>query len=278
MEGLDLNLRMAKTSLPHSRHTTRQQLIAAACIAASSVMYLLGVIQWERIVRPSQPSTASGQLSQGQLRAPRMLTFAPDVPPPQPSGDLAPVVYSVPTSQPVVFLTIDDGVYREPEAARLMAEAHVPASLFLTQQYVAETPGYFGHLAQRTQSVIENHTQTHKDLTTLSYDEQHREICGASDAFQRVYGKRPRLFRPPYGNYNADTQRAAHACGIGAVVIWRALVNGGAVHYQEGNALRQGDIVLMHFRAGFKQDLEAFVVAAKASGLQPQLLEEWLAP
>ena len=36
------------------------------------------------------------------------------------------------------------------------------------------------------------------------------------DVIEKRYGKRPTLFRPPYGNYNEDTLRAAKSCGIKA--------------------------------------------------------------
>ncbi len=38
--------------------------------------------------------------------------------------------------------------------------------------------------------------------------------------------------------------------------------------YQYGNALRPGDIVLMHFRPGFAADLAAFRAAQQAAGLR----------
>ena len=34
------------------------------------------------------------------------------------------------------------------------------------------------------------------------------------DVIEKRFGKRPTLFRPPYGNYNQDTLRAAKSCGI----------------------------------------------------------------
>lgn len=53
--------------------------------------------------------------------------------------------------------------------------------------------------------------------------------------------------------------------------------NAGGMDYQVGAVLRPGDIVLMHFRPEFEQDLAAFVTAQKAAGLQVVLLEDYLA-
>lgn len=82
--------------------------------------------------------------------------------------------------------------------------------------------------------------------------------------------------RPPGGNYNKDTPRAAAACGMKAVVQWIAKANGGSMQYQIGHGLRAGDIVLMHFRPEFKSDMQAFLDAEKAAGLHTELLEDWL--
>jgi peptidoglycan/xylan/chitin deacetylase (PgdA/CDA1 family) len=119
---------------------------------------------------------------------------------------------------------------------------------------------------------------THRLLSRLPYAEQKQEICGEAELEARQYGKRPILFRPPGGDYNQDTQRAAAACGMKAVVIWIAKANGGSMQYQIGHSLRPGDIVLMHFRPEFRSDMQAFLDAQKVAGLHTELLEDWLPP
>jgi peptidoglycan/xylan/chitin deacetylase (PgdA/CDA1 family) len=113
-------------------------------------------------------------------------------------------------------------------------------------------------------------------MSGMSYEEQKSEICDQADAFAKAYGRRPVLFRPPGGDYDYTTQLAAAACGMKAVVNWIAKANGGSMQYQIGNKLRPGDIVLMHFRPEFKQDMQAFIDAMDASGLHTELLENWL--
>ena len=271
---------MADEQRTHPKAITRQRLIAASCIAMLSIVYLAGYLQWSRLVGLSEHRVTAAELTKLAPPPSRLgrLAFVPDVPPPETQDGLAPVLSNISTTLPVVFLTIDDGVFRDPEAATRMSSAGVPASLFLTDQYVGRTPSYFSNLAKHSRSAIENHTLTHKDLTLLGLGDQQREICGASDAFGHLYGKRPTLFRPPYGNFNEDTRRAVAQCGMRAVVLWRALVEHGTMHYQVHGGLQPGDIVLMHFTPSFTQDLDAFVAASKAAGLTPQLLEDWLTP
>jgi len=191
------------------------------------------------------------------------------------SDGMVPVLLSVPTKQPVVFLGIDDGQYQDRSVIDLLRRSGVRASLFLNDHYTAENPPFFKQL-ERTGSIIENHTINHLDLTALNYNQQVDEICGNADRLAAEFGRRPTMFRPPYGSYNDDTRRAAAACGMRALIQWHAKVNNGSVQYQDGDRLVAGDIVLMHFRPEFAQDLKAYQAAVKASGLQTVLLEDWL--
>jgi peptidoglycan/xylan/chitin deacetylase (PgdA/CDA1 family) len=261
----------------HPWEVARQRFVATVCVTVLAIIYLAGYVQFHKLISAPQQNIAAAQLAGlTPSLAPGRLLYAPDVVPPIVRAGLAPVIARIPTNQPVVFLTIDDGAYKEPEAAAKMRAADVPASLFLTQRYIGAQPGYFSNIATQTGSVIENHTLDHKDLHLLSYEDQKAEICGTNDIYAKVYGKRPTIMRPPYGSYNENTQRAAAACGLRGIIIWKALVQNGAMEYQATNSLHPGDIVLMHFTPAFKQDLQAFIAASKTAGLQPQLLEDWL--
>ncbi|MFF2008211.1 polysaccharide deacetylase family protein [Streptomyces sp. NPDC058195] len=161
---------------------------------------------------------------------------------------LPPVFTTVPTTDRVVFLTIDDGAEKDPELLQMMDELDIPYSAFLSDTEVKDNYGYFGE-AQRLGTVLGNHTLHHPYLPGLSYDEQRREICGQQDAVEEWSGKRPRLFRPPYGNYDGDTLRAARSCGIKAVPLWSAEAFPDRMEWREADRdLHPGDIILTHFR------------------------------
>ena len=115
----------------------------------------------------------------------------------------------------------------------------------------------------------------HPNLTTLSYADQQAEICGPLNDFQALFGQRPWLLRPPYGSYNSATTQAAAACGLSAMVLWRATMNDGVLTTQ-GGGLRPGDIILMHFRTDLRLNLEVALNAATAAGLHPAPLESYL--
>ncbi|QNP70716.1 polysaccharide deacetylase family protein [Streptomyces roseirectus] len=158
---------------------------------------------------------------------------------------LPPVLDRVPTTDPVVFLTYDDGAERDPRFIDMVRELRLPVSMFLTDSVVG--PGY-GHFA-RLRSVgadIQNHTLHHAALRGLPYAGQRAEICGQQDKLKARFGHRPRLFRPPYGTYDRTTLRAAADCGVAAVVLWRAVMTPAGLAYTHGShRLLPGDIVAM---------------------------------
>ncbi|MBW4720229.1 polysaccharide deacetylase family protein [Saccharothrix obliqua] len=196
-------------------------------------------------------------------------------PPASPDG-LVPVVRRIETDQPHVFITIDDGAVRHPAALELMRSANVRPSLFLNTKHVQEDPAYFKALQDRASAQVHAHTANHPNLQGKPYEFQKQEICGNADYLQQHVGARPRLFRPPFGNYDANTRRAATDCGFTALVMWTAAVNDGVVQFQAGGKLNAGDVVLMHFRQTFVEDFLAFLERCKRDGLTPVPLEDYL--
>jgi peptidoglycan/xylan/chitin deacetylase (PgdA/CDA1 family) len=179
------------------------------------------------------------------------------------------------TTDKVAFITIDDGWIRRSDALSTLKELHVPVTLFLTINAIKADPGYFRAL-QGAGAVIEAHTINHVELKGKSYSYQKEQICGSADQLGKWYGRRPIFFRPPFGDKDDTTLRAAHDCGIHACFFWRETVNAGIVRYQIGHSVRPGDILLMHFRDTFSQDLRAAVKAVHDAGLQVALLEDYV--
>ncbi|MCX5204777.1 polysaccharide deacetylase family protein [Streptomyces sp. NBC_00237] len=165
----------------------------------------------------------------------------------KPSGP--PVVLDrVKTNDKVVFLTYDDGAEKDPQFVKMVAELKLPVSMFLTDSVAGSDYDHFKKLRDAGGGTIQNHTTGHANLRTLSYEGQRRQICGQQDRLEAHFGTRPTLFRPPYGNYNSDTVRAAGSCGVKALVLWRESMQIHNMRYAEGDRLKPGDIVLAHFR------------------------------
>ncbi|MFG2310359.1 polysaccharide deacetylase family protein [Streptomyces sp. NPDC048566] len=195
---------------------------------------------------------------------------------------LPPVFTTVPTKDRVVFLTIDDGEEKDPEFLRMMSELKIPYTVFLSDYLVKDDYGYFRKMRD-SGVTLNNHTLHHPYLPGLSYARQKREICGMQDVMKKQFGKRPTLFRPPYGNYNQDTLRAAKSCGVKYAPIWDEEVFVDHWEYREEDQdLHPGDIVLTHFRGpkewkGTMPDLvRRFLQRVTAEGFAVARLEDYL--
>lgn len=192
-----------------------------------------------------------------------------------PAQTSAHLVSKIDTNLPVVFLTIDDGQIKNNKAVEFINQRQWPVTLFLTDKYAKEDYDYFKKFA-KNDTTIQNHTLSHVFLNELSYNQQKDEICQASEKIARIYNKKPSLLRPPGGFYNYNTLASARECGINAVVMWSAKVDGGNVQFQRGNSLVPGDIVLMHFRPKVMEDLAAFEAEITKQNLHVARLEEWI--
>jgi peptidoglycan/xylan/chitin deacetylase (PgdA/CDA1 family) len=209
---------------------------------------------------------------------PRLPVFGPvpmAVPVDVGNGPSVPWISAVATTQKVAFITIDDGWTKDPKFIEVLRDSHVRVTLFLEINAIKDDPDYFRQLEQAG-AVIEAHTISHPELTGTGYDFQKREICGSADQLATLYGRRPLLFRPPFGDKDATTLQVVHDCGMKAAFFWRETINAGIVRYQVGDKVQPGDIMLMHFRPTVVEDFIAGLNAIKAAGLTPALLEDYV--
>ncbi|MEU5911563.1 polysaccharide deacetylase family protein [Micromonospora sp. NPDC047527] len=231
---------------------------------------------------PTPSASPSAKPTPGSLAwyVSQVPTF-PEAPLPQPvqlpATDTAPFWHRVPTEQKVAFITIDDGgLARPPEVIDFIWEARIPVTMFLNSPAAQEHTDYFRQI-EAVGGMIENHTITHTSLAGRSYAYQKQEICGAADNLEALFGKRPTLFRPPFGEHDSSTLKAAHDCGAKAVFHWTETVHEGKVRYQTPEKVVQpGDVLLMHFRPALMDDLLAALKAIHRAGLTPALLTQYV--
>lgn len=106
----------------------------------------------------------------------------------------------------LVFLTFDDAPDKHSLQIAQTLKAKGAHALFLVNGHFLDEEGK-AVLKEIYDMGFEigNHTQTHQDLATLSYEEQLKEVKETSDIVEQVTGQRPRFFRPPFGSYNDNT-------------------------------------------------------------------------
>lgn len=224
----------------------------------------------------SSTTTTSTTTASTTTTAPNDLVAPPPTVLPDlgPEGALAPQVRRVDTTDRVIFLTIDDGQVRDPSYLEHFAQLGVPFTSFLTRPMATADPAYWQGTVDRGGS-LQTHTIRHPNLHEAGESAARREICEPADNFAWLFGQRPTLFRPPYGNSNDTVRRIAAGCGYHAVVLWTGSTNEGKLTMQDVH-LQPGDIILMHYRDTLNADLDDVVARARAEGFRIGRLEDYL--
>ena len=124
-------------------------------------------------------------------------------------------------------------------------------------------------------ATIQDHTLTHPQLKSLGWSDQHHQICDEIPDLTSLYGTRPTLFRPPYGEWNETTRSVVAGCGLHALILWRGATNDGRLDILTGH-FNPGDIILMHFRTDLVENLQLVLSRARAEGYRIGRLEDYL--
>lgn len=190
------------------------------------------------------------------------------------------VVDRVPTRDPVVFLTYDDGADRDPRFADMVRDLRLPLTLFPDDRLAARGHRRLARL-RALGAGIGNRTAGRRAPAGLPYARRRAEICGRQDRLRTRLGVRPRFFRPAYGSPDPATLRAAADCGISAIVLWRAaLTPAGLVCAHGPRRLGPGDIVLVEpgepADAPLRERTARVLREAQARGLTAARLEDYL--
>lgn len=90
----------------------------------------------------------------------------------------------------------------------------VPATLFLSGRWVEKNVENTKFLARRPQFEIANHSFYHPHMTEKADERVKRELVRTQAIIEKVTGKRPRYFRPPYGEVDERVARLAAAEGL----------------------------------------------------------------
>jgi peptidoglycan/xylan/chitin deacetylase (PgdA/CDA1 family) len=154
-----------------------------------------------------------------------------------------------------VALTFDDGPGPYTRAVlAVLRRAGAPATFFEIGRQAASDPS--GERAVlRAGMPIGDHSWTHPYLSRLSSIEQHREIQRTAVKIKRNGAVYPRLFRPPYGAFDAATLSLLRRFRM-LMVLWtvdtRDFARPGVQQIISSavQGARPGAIVLMHDGGG----------------------------
>ena len=153
-----------------------------------------------------------------------------------------------PKTGALVALTFDDGPSKYTNRILdCLAKYNAKATFFVVGNSVSSYPD----VVKRAYSMgmeIGNHTMTHPNLKTLSADGVSRELNNAANKVSALTGIKPKLLRPPYGNYNSTVSSVA---GM-PLILWSI----DTLDWKTRNAdktvscvlneVKDGSIILMH--------------------------------
>ena len=185
-----------------------------------------------------------------------------------------------------VALTFDDGPGPWTSSIiRVLRRTHTPATFFVIGRQVPEYRQVVATEA-RDGFDIGDHTEIHPFMSALSASVQQTQIAEAANAIQAAGAPYPRLFRPPYGSFDAATLAVLHAARM-LMVLWTVDTSDYArpgvarIVYVALSGLRSGAIILMHDGGGDRsetvQALGRIIRGIRRRGYRPVTMAQLLA-
>ena len=154
--------------------------------------------------------------------------------------------------RPACAITFDDGPGRHTmQLLEVLRSRNAHATFFVLGEQVRREPNVVRQMAAEGHEV-DNHSYNHPDFRHLSLEQQQQEIDATQNAL-RALGIEPKFFRPPYGDYDAETVRAAARDGL-VVVLWTVdgkdwkyhTVHALEANVEQGLKVNIGGIYLFH--------------------------------
>lgn len=161
-------------------------------------------------------------------------------------------VYSVDTDQKRVGISFDAawGADKTSGILEILKEYNVTATFFLVGFWVDEYPEMVKAIDEAGME-IGTHSNKHPDMAKLSADKIREELTTSISKIEAITGKRPMLFRPPFGSYNNTLLTEAAAQDLITIqwdvdtLDWKDL-SAKDMTARVTKSVKNGSIILMH--------------------------------
>lgn len=161
-------------------------------------------------------------------------------------------IYSVDTSEKKIAISFDAawGDSYTPKILDILEEYNVKTTFFLVGFWVDNYPEKVKEIHQRGHE-IGNHSTTHPHMSKLSAGQVAAELNDTGDKIEALIGKKPDLFRPPFGDYNNNLIITAKENGYYTIqwdvdsLDWKQIGSIQIVDRVVRN-VKNGSIVLFH--------------------------------
>ncbi|WHH59016.1 polysaccharide deacetylase family protein [Petroclostridium sp. X23] len=138
---------------------------------------------------------------------------------------------------------------------KILEQYGVKTTFFVVGGWVDKYPESVKALSDAGHEIM-NHSNTHPHMTQLSVEKMKEELKKCDDKIEAITGKRPFLFRPPYGDYNDKVVQTCREMGHYTIqwdvdsLDWKEL-GVDAIVERVTKRVTNGSIVLFHNAAKY---------------------------
>lgn len=161
-------------------------------------------------------------------------------------------IYSVEREDKKIAISFDCawGTDYTDKLLEVLGREQVHATFFMVEFWAEKYPDYVKKIDEAGHE-IGTHSATHSYMSKFSEEQIREELASSSEAIETVTGKRPELFRAPYGDYNDRLIRTARGEGFYTIqwdvdsLDWKDL-SANDIAMRVISRVQSGSIILCH--------------------------------
>lgn len=168
------------------------------------------------------------------------------------SGERLLPIYNVKTEEKKIAFTMNCAWNADDIDSILetLKNNNVKITFFMVGEWIDKYPEAVKKIHEEGHEIA-NHSDTHKHVNNLSYEDNVKEINLANEKIKNITGEENKLYRAPYGEYNNTVIKAAKENGY-IPIQWNldtldyTGITGEEMWDRIKNKLQAGDIILSH--------------------------------
>lgn len=161
-------------------------------------------------------------------------------------------IYNVQTEEKKVAFTMNCAWNAEDidEILKILKENDTKITFFMVGEWIEKFPEAVKKIYEEGHEIA-SHSDTHPHVNNLSYEKNIEEIEKSNDKIETITGKRTKIYRAPYGEYNDTVIKAASDKGY-YTIQWNldtldyTGITGEEMWNRIKDKITSGDIILSH--------------------------------
>ena len=162
-------------------------------------------------------------------------------------------IYCVKTEEKKIALTFDAawGADDTDTLISILKKYNAPATFFVVGEWVDKYPDEVKKLSEAGNDVM-NHSATHPYMTSLSETKMKEQLTICNAKIEAITGKKPTLFRCPYGDYDNRVVSTVESMGMKTLqwdvdsLDWQQSATVESIVSRVTGKVKNGSIVLFH--------------------------------